>query len=266
METVDRRVLGALRLVDVTTRLPVRGPLRVEASGLRLVRNRRGDFVVFAGGGLEAHTRAFAAPPAAPPLGSLLFPLVIIDPDSHYLPRRGALRLPRNPAPDAPDSLFAPAEIALFPAPAGTTEASWAIIRATVRAQGSGLRLPWALLRVQKADTGATLAEGLADARGEALVAVPGILITMPAVGNGPVLTTELTVKLAAFFDGALTKIADADLDGPLPNSGYIPDPDALTAGPVRATQLVPRGGAAAATGKLAAGRTLVADVLVTLA
>ncbi len=264
METVDRRALGALRPVDVTTGLPVRGPLLVAAPGLRLVRNRRGDFVVFGAAGLEAHTRAFAAPPAAPPPGSLAFPLVITDAGSRYLPRRGTLRLPRNPAPDAADSALVPAEVRLYQAPAATPEASWAVIRATVRDQATGHRLPWALLRVLRADNDLLLAEGLADGRGEALVAVPGILITMPAVGNGPVLTTELEVKLAAFFDGALSKIADADLAGPLPNAGYIPDPDALAAGTLRATQIAARG-VAAATGKLASGRALVADVLVTL-
>lgn len=260
-------MLGALRPVDVTTGLPARGSLRVEAPGLRLVRNRRGEFVVFAADGLEAHTRAFAAPPPAPPPDSLAFPLVITDAGSRYLPRRSTLRLPRNPAPDAADSLFVPAQVSLYPAPAATPEVSWAIIRATVREQGTGVRLPWALLRVLRADSEATLAEGLADGRGEALVAVPGILITMPAVGDGPVLTTELEVKLVAFFNGGLIKLADADLDGPLPNAGYIPDPDVLAAGLARATQLVARGSlAAAATGKLAAGRALVADVLVTLA
>lgn len=270
VETVDRRVLAALRPVDAATGLPVRGPLRVEAAGLRLVRNRRGDFVVFAAAGLEAHTRAFAAPPAAPPPGSLAFPLVITDPGGRYLPRRGTLRLPRDPAPGAADSVFVPAAVALFLAPAAAPAVSWAVIRATVRDRATGRRLPWALLRVLRADTDALLAQGLADARGEALVAVPGILITMPAAGNGPVLTTELEVKLVAFFDGTLTPIADAELLDPA-GSGQaaadtIPDPDALAAGPARPTQIAARGAAPTATGKLASGRALVADVLVTLA
>ena len=33
-ETIDRRVLGAIRLIDITTGLPIRAPLRVEAKAI----------------------------------------------------------------------------------------------------------------------------------------------------------------------------------------------------------------------------------------
>ena len=115
-ETIDHRVLGAIRLVDITTGLPIRAPLRVEGAGLDLRRNRRGDFVIWRAAGLETHSQAFNAPPAAPPVGALTFDLSITDPAGNYLPRRSALALPRSADPDAPNSFFTPAPIALFPA------------------------------------------------------------------------------------------------------------------------------------------------------
>lgn len=268
-ETIDHRVLGAIRLIDITTGLPIRAPLRVEAAGLDLRRNRRGDFVIWRAAGLETHSQAFDAPPAAPPGGALTFDLSITDPAGNYLPRRSALALPRSADPDAPDSFFTPALIALFPAPAAHTESSWAVIRGTVRQSGTRARLPWALIRVLHATKDTILASGLADARGEALVAVPGILITMPADDGGPVLTTELAVKLTVSFDGArLRKLSDEDLAAGAqdPNLNFVPDPDALGALASHAAQIQASGEPAlSATGKLAAGRTLVANVLATL-
>ena len=105
-ETIDHRVLGALRLVDITTGLPIRAPLRVAGAGLDLRRNRRGDFVIWRAAGLETHSQAFNAPPAAPPVGALTFDLSVTDPAGNYLPRRSALALPRSADPDAPNSFF----------------------------------------------------------------------------------------------------------------------------------------------------------------
>lgn len=268
-EMIDRRVLGAVRPVDITTGLPIRAPLRVEGGGLDLRRNRRGDFVIWHAAGLETHTQAFGAPPAAPPIGARPFDLSITDPAGNYLPRRSRLALPRTIDPNAPNSIFIPAAIPLYPAPAAHTESSWAVIRGTVREAGTGKRLPWALIRVLHATQNTILASGLADARGEALVAIPGILITMPADDSGPVLTTELAVKLTVSFDAAgLRKLSDEDLAAGTrdPNPNFVPDPDALGALASRAAQIQASGEPApSATGKLAAGRTLIADVLVAL-
>ena len=268
LEYIDRRILASLSLVDATTGLPIAGRLSVESEGIRLVRNSRGQYVVLSAPGFEDYTRTFLDPPADIPVGDRQFTLSIVDPSGAYLPRRSTLALPRDPDPAAANSLFEAAVIRLYPSPAARTAISWAMIRATVREQGTGDRLPWALIRVQNPTTDAVLATGLADGRGEALVAVPGILITMPADGTGPVLTTELEVRLRVVYDNALQTVADADLlgPGPLPNSDYVPDPDALDAGAGVAAQLLVAGAAAPAdAGRLAAGRTLVADVLVTL-
>lgn len=268
-ENSDRRALGALRPVDLTTGLPIRAPLRMAGAGLDLRRNRQGDYVIWRAAGLEAHTQAFSAPPAAPSIGALSFSLTITDPAGDYLPRRSTLALPRATDPDAPHSVFAPIPIPLFPAPAARPASSWAVIRGTVRHAGTRARLPWALIQVLHATTDAVLAAGLADARGEALVAVPGILITMPADDSGPVLTTELAVKLTVRFDAAgLRERSDADLAAGAqdPNPNFVPDPDALGALASRAAQIQASGvPAPSATGKLAAGRTLIADVLVAL-
>jgi hypothetical protein len=255
-------------MVDVITGLPVRASVTVEAEGLRLVRNRRGDYIIFGAARLEAHIHAFVEPPATPTLEAKEFRLQVTDLSGRYLPRRSTLRLPRNPDPAAANSIFAPAPVALYSAPAATTEISWGVLRATVREQDSRARLPWALVRVLHATTGTVLATGLADARGEALIAVPGILITMPADDSGPVVTTELEIKLTVAFDGiALRKITDADLAAGNAgfNAGYVPNPDDLSALTGKAAQLQIGSTPPADTGKLASGRILVADVLASL-
>jgi hypothetical protein len=142
---IDRRVLGALRCVDVNTRLPIDRPLRIDAPGLVFRRNRMGDFVITRAPGpffitgnpepvdLDAHTHQFTDAPAAPAVGSVSIDLRIAE-DSHpalpfdellqqsvsirYLPRSFSIALPRDPAPDnidSSDSLFQPMEVGLHP-------------------------------------------------------------------------------------------------------------------------------------------------------
>ena len=217
LELVDRRALGAVRFVDVTTRLPIVEPLLVESEDARLIRNRGGMYVLLAARGLRAQTDSFRNPPAQPALASVAVRLTVEDPRRVYLPRATTIRLPRNPAPNAAaaSSLFRPIEVAMYPSPAARTAPSWAVIRARVNEAGTERGLPWSLLRVFQDDEAQPLAHGLTDRRGEALVAVPGIPITTFNVGAGPVLATEITVTLQAVHDPALT-------------ANDLPDPDLL--------------------------------------
>ncbi len=214
LEHVDRRVLGALRFLDAATSRRIGTPLKISANGLRLVLNRQGDYVIFAAPDLEAHTVEFLEPPASPAIGSTRIEMTIEDPDGEYLSQRVVIALPRNPdrktpddrnRADAPDSIFRAIEAPLYLAPAARTASSWALVRATVVRQGTTEPLAGALIRVLNQSDGAVRARGLADERGEVLVAVPDIQVTNwnQAPGPGPVITFQVAVTIETIFDPA---------------------------------------------------------------
>lgn len=219
IEQVDRRVLGAIRVLDAVTGLRVIAPLRIEAPGLRLTRNLMGDYVILDAPGLRAHTFEFLAPPPTPAAGSVPVELTIRDAGGEYLPQRRTILLPRDPdakppgdanrdREDSPNSIFRAIEIALYPAPNARTAASWALVRATVIRQGTSEALGGALIRVVEKTNGGEeklLGRGLSDERGEALVAIPGIKVTnwSQAPDDGPVMTPKRAVTLQVIFDPA---------------------------------------------------------------
>jgi hypothetical protein len=240
-------VLGAVRFLDAVTGLRILDPLVVSAPGVRWLRNRLGYYVIADAPGLARATESFGEQPADVPVGSVPIALTVRDPGGRYLPRRGTLRLPRDPDPsraDEPESLFRPVDVRLFPAPAAGTAPGWALIRATVFAGQTDRGLPGALVRVLRQRDGRHLASGLSDRRGEALVAVPGIPVTTWEEGEGPVLATQVEVTLKAHFD---------------PNAADPPDPDDLEA---RHLGLSASGDV---NRSLASGQTLVATLAVTL-
>ncbi|HWS99294.1 MAG TPA: hypothetical protein VN256_03405 [Pyrinomonadaceae bacterium] len=242
VEQLERRVLGAVVFQDSTTGTRVLGPLRVSARGVHVVRNRSGCYVVFSAPGFKAYTDSFLRQPvAAPPpdgiaLGSVSVEISVSDPSGRYLPRRGTVSLPLDPATTRPDEgawLFAPVGVRLFPSPTYGTVPGWAVIRATVRERGMTDRLPWSLIKVKRAGTENVLATGLADRRGEALVAVPGLPVTTSDTGTGTVLTSEIAVELEVIFDTRVKKVRDPEDLEALAHSpdAYIPDPFALETG-----------------------------------
>jgi len=241
LEHVDRRVLGAISFLDATTRLPITSPLEVEASGVRLVCNRRGLYVVMSAVGLRGYTEAFQEQPMPPAAGavaleSVPIELTVRDPRFEYMPRRSTIRLPRDPDPanaHQGDSLFRPAEVSLFPSPAASVAPGWAVIRATVKEKGTNRLLPWSLLRVMSnGGIPRRLALGIADNRGEALVVVPGIPITTFGETEGPVVAKEIDATLEVVFDAKVKKIDGPSQAGDDPNKGYVPDPDQLETRP----------------------------------
>ena len=213
-DLLDRRVLGGVRFVDGVTGLPISRMLVVGAPNVRWIRNRSGDYVAAAAPGLAAHTRTFAAPPAAPPLGSVAVAITVSDPLGEYVARRATVTLPRDPDPahgDQAGSLFRPVGVPLYPAPVARTAPGWAVLRVTVRGNTPDSRLPGALLKVVQDVTQRVLARGLADARGEALVAVPGIPVTTFSTGPGPVLATQVAARLQVFAPAAGAEPSDPD-------------------------------------------------------
>ena len=87
VENVDRRVLGAIRLVDGVTGVPVARPMRVAGEGLTLLRNRAGLYVIMGAEGLANHATELEAPPATPGTGSLDFTVQVEDPTRSFMPR-----------------------------------------------------------------------------------------------------------------------------------------------------------------------------------
>jgi hypothetical protein len=95
--------------------------------------------------------------------------------------------------------------------------------------------LAGALLRVVRQSNGEILGGGMTDRRGEALVAVQGIPSTTFDDSAGPVVATEVAVRLEVVWD---------------PDAAELPDPDDLEN---RRVELMVR----SATAMLAAGRVV---------
>lgn len=227
-EFLDRRILGALRLQDGVTGLALKRPMQLDSDRLVIKRNRQGDYVIFDVldvADLHAHTTVFPDAPSVPALESVSIDLQIRDHWGDYLPRRYTLRLPRDRDPQSPSAIVKPLSIPLFRGPSAGTEPNWAVIRATLTDQATNQRLPWALVKVVRNST-TTLA--MADWRGEALIAVPGIPITTWDAGGGAVLATEVDARLDVVFDPLLRPLNPLDT-GQNPNLTYIPDPDLLS-------------------------------------
>lgn len=243
-EPVERRALGALRLLDAATGLQLRDPLSVTAPGAAFSRNRRGLYVIWTAPGLETTLDSFQQPPAVPAPGAVALTLVVSDPGGRYLSRRATIHLPLDPDPQhTASSLFLPIDVPVYPGPAASTAAGWALVRASVTQAAGTNGLAGALLRVVRSSDSVRVGLGLTDARGEGLVVIPGIPVTTWDSGSGPVLATEVDATVQAVVD---------------PAASGVPDPDDLEA---RHTTL--RSSSIAV--KLASGRELVVSLAVTV-
>ncbi len=233
-ELVDRRVLGAFRCVDAITGNSVLDPLPVSSPQWSLKPNRSGIYVIFNGPGLDVLTHQFIPSPPWP--SPLTFEVTIQDPSRRYLPRRANLQAPlkvpvivspaagslddpaRVAATQDPTTVFDPERVSLFPAPSAPVAPNWAVIHASVIRSGSTppQGLPWAVLRVIRQSDNAVLATGMADASGEALLAVVGLSVQTSSSSTGPVTVSTVAVTVNAWFD-------PSTLTQP---SNWVPNPD----------------------------------------
>jgi hypothetical protein len=215
LETVDRRVLGAIEFVDAPTGARIHAPLVVEAPGVRFLRNPSALYVVMSAQGLVPITNQWLAQPAVPSLGSTVLVLQITDPTGQYLRRRAQMSLPRDASvanAAQPTSLFSPAVVQLYPAPAARTAPGWALVRASVTSSGPGTPpIEGGLVRIVRSSDGVRLASGVSDEHGEALVAVAGLPLFNVDGGNGPVLTSQIAVTVQAVTDPAAQLPIDPD-------------------------------------------------------
>ncbi len=207
IELLESRVLGAVRWIDAVTQAPVTLPLTVSGPGLRFTRNLSGLTVITHAAGLEALVRTFdlSTLPAgdAVPVGDRVLIADVTDPGGTYLPRRFSFNLPRDPAPvptspdvaRPPHSLFTPFDVELLPAPAARLPAGCAEVRVLVQ-DSAGRPLPHALIRIVATASGAILGCGQADARGEALAAIPGLRHFAPGATEDEVVSVETEARL----------------------------------------------------------------------
>ncbi|MBC8008531.1 MAG: hypothetical protein H7067_00365 [Burkholderiales bacterium] len=207
----DQRVLGAIRWIDAITRAPIPSPLVAVASPphadtLRFVRNLSGLSVISHAAGLAPHTETLDLADLRP--ADRVTPLTlqiegeVSDPTGLYLPRKFTVALPLNPspalAPDGtrpPNSLFTPVELELLPAPAARLPAGWAQVRVLIQ-DAEGQPIPHALARVVATADDTPLGYGQSDARGETLVAIPGLKNFAPGATEDEVVTVETAARL----------------------------------------------------------------------
>jgi hypothetical protein len=234
LERVERRVLGAVRIVDATTGTRIDdGLVLTPPADARLQRNRSGLFVITHMEALAAHESAFGAPPATPALGSVALALRIDDTLGRYLPRLARVALPRDPTPAdvlPANSLFVPVALGLYPSAAARTGANWATLRVTATETSTGDALGGALLIVSVG--GVVVARGLSDWRGEALVAVPGVPVTTWSDAPGAVVVNEVDASVTLVVDAvAGTRASAAQVHaGKAPATLPCVDPDDIEA------------------------------------
>jgi len=230
VEDVEFRVWAALRPVDGVTRRPLDAPLRVHGFGQRWLRNLSGLLVLHQliepaprRAEFEEYEATFPAPTAVAPPAAIRTTLE--DSFGRYLARTVVIELPRPDA-GAPPLLFEPIDVPLYPAPSAPLAAPWSALR--VHLERGGLPAGGCVITVHElGDETQVLGRGQSDARGEAVVAVPGVPLFIPS-GGANAFVREREAEATAVFE---------------PAAGGPPDTDALAqasgAGFVRATVTV---------------------------
>lgn len=249
IERVDNRVLGAFRLVDAATEVPLIVPATIEARATEIVeiqpdgtsvviqsvplgngavdirQNRVGHYVVFRAPLFENYLLAFENPPLPVslqnPARRLRLRLGVLAAGPHHLPQVFDFDLPRPLDPADAASVFAAQDVAFFRAPNAPVQEGWAVLRVSVaQTGGGGAALPGVLIRVfrrprQPADE--PIGEGLTEwrgarQRGEALVPIAGLQRFAPGAGANVIETThaiELEATRDPAFTGAATQLPD---------------------------------------------------------
>jgi len=229
---IDRRVLGALELVDAATSERITAPMKLSSESLRFVRNRSGLHVV---NGLTPRTEdertlaehldAFEEAPGGLADGALSFDITIENPAGLYVPRTYEIDLPRG------DEAGTALKVEMFASPAAPIGQNWSGIRATLSKESpdGDVPLAGARLTLLRDSDDALLGRGISDHRGEVLGIAVGIPIidfttTPPSPvggggGGGPAPAPVGTKKVAARI------VIETGPGQPWP-----PDPDAITA------------------------------------
>lgn len=208
-DLLDRRALALLALTDGYGR-PLEGPVALAGDGVRFVGKRGGQIVILDAPGFAEYTATFADPPASPAVRSKTLTIDLTPADPAVLPRRVALKLPRDPDPAKktdPRSLFQAEAIRFSASSRVRAEGNACVLRASVTRQGDGLFVENALVRAKSAD-GKHEAWGLTDAAGEAALVFAALPISFTGAGGTPSPTIDCQVVVHA--DAATARFADA--------------------------------------------------------
>ncbi|NTX67252.1 hypothetical protein HUA74_42045 [Myxococcus sp. CA051A] len=177
-ESIDSRILAALRFLDGETFEPLTSPLTVSGNSTRVVRNPRSLYVLTQAAGFEAYTGSFDTPP---PPATTPFALTVSDPSGRHLPRRVSLELPRDASRTPPDpsrSVFTPVDVRMYLAPTARPAPGSAVVRLSLLDGDEQPLAHWVIrIKVDVPDRPSTVGLGLSDARGEVLLLVPRIPI-----------------------------------------------------------------------------------------
>jgi hypothetical protein len=222
-DLLDRRALGAIRLLDPTGSALV-SKARISGAGLKIFAKDSGIHLILGAPGLVAHQSTFDTPPGAPALGSKRYAIDVLPDDRRIMPRRAEIRLPRNPDPANARSLFTPIDIAMAASADAIIPATSAAVRVVVTQQGDGRRVGGALVRVSS-DNGQFSGTGVTNPAGEALVVIPRFPMTH--AGGNAALTDDLAGHANVVADPATVLLA-AEAELMSARFDALPDPDAL--------------------------------------
>lgn len=237
-DLLDRRALALLQLLDPTGRPFLGGASIValpvtdnENPKLRIIAKQQGRWAILEALGLDSHSSSFSSPPNSPALRSVAVPLLVTPNQSHVLPRKVTILLPRSSAPGqigSGNSIHDAVPATLFPSASSPIAATTAAVRVSVRKRTDGRRVAGALVRV-KADNSPLIAHGITDNQGEALVLFPQF--PMSFTGNGTTPVPFITGRVRAAADPAFSALIADDLMPGGPSAlrpTQIPDPDDL--------------------------------------
>lgn len=225
VEDLEFRVWAALRPVDAVSRRPLDAPLRVHGIGQRWRRNvsdllvlhelsepvgRRAQF--------EEYEATFPAPIAvAPPV---VIRSTLEDPRGRYLSRTVTIELPRADAGAGQPPLFEPIDVPMYPAPSAPLAAPWSVLRVQV-ARGGRPAGGCAITVHEVGDEAQVLGRGQSDARGEAVVAVPGVPLFMPS-GGVNAFVREREAEVTVVFEPAAGGPPDTDALALASGAGFV--------------------------------------------
>jgi len=183
-DSVDNRVLAALRCVDRATGYILTRSLEVSSNNAKFIRNRSNLYVIQSTTNLEHHIDKFSEAPDIPEVESIEVKVNIADPLNKYLPRSFKIKLPRDSdikKSTDDSSIYSPVNVKLYSAPNQDLMTNWSTVRVSVtRTLNDGKIQPvlGALVRIIRVSDEVTLSSGISDERGESLIIISGVPIT----------------------------------------------------------------------------------------
>ena len=233
VEWVDRRVLGAFRLVDATAGLPVAGPARVMVRAVAIAdpagavpvplannavvvrRNTSGLFVLLTAPFFDDYVNSFGSPlaPAETAPGPLRLHIAAIPETTSHLPQEFDFELPRSLDHATANSVHRANDVALYRAPASPVLSGWSVLRVHVTQAGGTSPLPGVLVRVFRepraagdSPIGAGMTEWRGRLAGDGMVALTDIPRFRPGSAPGdPVFVTNQEISFDVLRDSAFT-------------------------------------------------------------